>query len=318
VAYSSLTGTPSTFAPSSHASSHASGGSDAVSLAASQITSGTVATARLGSGATSTNFLRGDQTYADPVTYATTAQAQNAASTVTSNPQRVRDQLVKWKMYDWGVRQGVTASSGASGSASSGQYNENGLTLYANSSFNTANTTVLIRSWNLAHLGTYGANSDINVNTFDWTRPMAFAFRLGIGAYFGDTSTFRLQLGKRTDATSLGALANQGVGIEFRGASNATQEGRVWINAHNGTSLTQTDTGVSVSANKVNDFLLVSDGSGSVTLFINDTAYTSTGGPTTRTSSSLSVGIVAEITNGATSTNAARIWGSSAIYIGAL
>jgi hypothetical protein len=35
-----------------------------VSLAASQITSGTMATARLGSGATSTNFLRGDQTWA--------------------------------------------------------------------------------------------------------------------------------------------------------------------------------------------------------------------------------------------------------------
>jgi hypothetical protein len=47
VAYSSLTGTPSTFAPSSHASSHASGGSDAVSLAASQITSGSLAAARL-------------------------------------------------------------------------------------------------------------------------------------------------------------------------------------------------------------------------------------------------------------------------------
>jgi len=37
-AYSALTGTPSTFSPSAHASSHASGGSDALTLASSQIT----------------------------------------------------------------------------------------------------------------------------------------------------------------------------------------------------------------------------------------------------------------------------------------
>jgi len=51
--------------PTSHASSHASGGADAISIAASQIGSGTVAAARLGSGtADSTTYLRGDQTWA--------------------------------------------------------------------------------------------------------------------------------------------------------------------------------------------------------------------------------------------------------------
>jgi hypothetical protein len=51
-------------AATSHASSHASGGVDAISIAASQIGSGTVATARLGSGtADSTTYLRGDQTW---------------------------------------------------------------------------------------------------------------------------------------------------------------------------------------------------------------------------------------------------------------
>jgi hypothetical protein len=51
--------------PTAHASSHASGGADAISIAATQLTSGTVATARLGSGtANSTTYLRGDQSYA--------------------------------------------------------------------------------------------------------------------------------------------------------------------------------------------------------------------------------------------------------------
>ena len=50
-----------------HASRHANGGADEISIDAAQITTGTIATARLGSGvASSSTFLRGDSTWAAP------------------------------------------------------------------------------------------------------------------------------------------------------------------------------------------------------------------------------------------------------------
>ncbi len=55
-----------------HASTHATGGTDAVSLAASQVTSGVLSTSRLASSGTasSSTFLRGDQSWSTPTTVA--------------------------------------------------------------------------------------------------------------------------------------------------------------------------------------------------------------------------------------------------------
>lgn len=53
--------------PTAHAASHADGGADEIAVDASQVTTGTINTARLGSGvASSATFLRGDQTWAVP------------------------------------------------------------------------------------------------------------------------------------------------------------------------------------------------------------------------------------------------------------
>jgi hypothetical protein len=60
IPWASLSGVPSTFAPSAHASTHASGGSDPVSLAASQITSGTLDIARIPTGTSSTTVCIGN------------------------------------------------------------------------------------------------------------------------------------------------------------------------------------------------------------------------------------------------------------------
>ena len=60
---------PSSFAPAAHAATHATGGSDAVGLAAAQIVSGTISSARLGSGtADATTALFGDGSWKTAIT----------------------------------------------------------------------------------------------------------------------------------------------------------------------------------------------------------------------------------------------------------
>ena len=60
VAWTDITGKPSTFAPSAHATNHGSAGSDPVSLNASQVTAGTLALARVPTGTTSATVALGD------------------------------------------------------------------------------------------------------------------------------------------------------------------------------------------------------------------------------------------------------------------
>jgi hypothetical protein len=65
IPWNNVSGKPSTYPPSSHASTHASGGSDAVSLDASQITSGRLSMSRMPTG-TSGYFLKAQGNGADP------------------------------------------------------------------------------------------------------------------------------------------------------------------------------------------------------------------------------------------------------------
>jgi hypothetical protein len=73
-------------APAAHAASHQDGGSDELALDASQLTSGTVATARLGSGtANGARYLAGNQTWALPYSYWLRLAFSNADYTVSSS-----------------------------------------------------------------------------------------------------------------------------------------------------------------------------------------------------------------------------------------
>jgi len=131
-AYADLTGTPSTFAPSAHASSHASGGSDALTLASSQITglasvatsgsaadlTGTLADARLSNNVAldnqNNNFTAGQS-----ITAAANTSALTASYSVTgANTTPLLNLTGTWNTT--GVAQGIllnitdTASNAAS------------------------------------------------------------------------------------------------------------------------------------------------------------------------------------------------------------
>jgi hypothetical protein len=87
---------------------------------------------------------------------------------------------------------------------------------------------------------------------------------------------YRFAYGK---SAANGALATKGIGFQY------TSTGFVQIIAHNGTSLTTTNSTLAVSSlttsNKVNFFEVLSYGSGTVELFMNGVSYgTGTGGPT--------------------------------------
>lgn len=137
----------------------------------------------------------------------------------------------------------------------------------------------------------------------NWAAPHSFYIRMSRNAGGSANSVFRFQVGEKTSATAFARISGRGVGFEIRGT-------RFWILAHNGSSLTQTDTGMDFpTANNDTqnfDVLLRSDGAGNVTLsYTTDwTTYTAStsGGPTSINTNIPNV-IAVELTNGTDASN---------------
>ncbi len=112
--------------------------------------------------------------------------------------------------------------------------------------------------------------------TADFSRPSAFGLTLTVGSS-GTVSTglFRVWFGTDTNAASIAA---RGYGFEIR-------QHRVWIIAHNGTTLVTQDTGVDISSTAfvLNVMRCVNNGVGSISVFMNNAQIGSalSGGPTT-------------------------------------
>jgi hypothetical protein len=259
---------------------------------AADITSGTVATARLGSGtADATTFLRGDGAWSAPsasVTYATKAQAEDYNSTtVAMNPARTLNALIGWAQ----ILPTATANTTGGGTTTHNNVNlcDSGSTAGGfTSAFTNSNGSIT----NLLSPQSRGV---------DWAKRRYFCVRIRREATNSSTGFGRFYYGFLTSSASAAQPSQRSVGFELRGTAS-----RLWLIAHNGTTLTQFDTGWDVTggSDATNEFLVESS-EGTVNVYVDGTLRgTTTGGPTTLSADSSS-GINYQIGNGGTAARTA-------------
>jgi hypothetical protein len=96
-------------------------------------------------------------------------------------------------------------------------------------------------------------------------------------------------------------LSGRGIGFEIR-------QSRIWLLAHNGSSLTSADTGINAAASdfsgNASEIVIRSDGSGNVTIThslngATASTFSTTGGPTTITTAAPATAYIA-VNNGGT------------------
>jgi hypothetical protein len=167
-----------------------------------------------------------------------------------------------------------------------------------------ANTTANGRS-SLVWPGTAGddpaglASDGENGIQINWSKPFWMTVKLGIDAStFSANGFFRVALGHNQGVTS-GLLAQKGFGFHITGSYGLSAL------AHNGSSLTTTSTGVSVShalGTTMHTITALSTGTGFVTLWLDGTLVgTYPGGPTGQSTDEKTI-MVAEVNNGGDTT----------------
>lgn len=113
-------------------------------------------------------------------------------------------------------------------------------------------------------------------NNIDWTKPIAFGFRIVQAALSVDTnSIFRAILGE-VNSINTGDPTSRSIGIKFNGGGN------IVLLAHDGTTLTSVTTSTGLTTNVSQDILITSDGNGTINLYSNNSLIgTTTLGPKT-------------------------------------
>lgn len=148
-----------------------------------------------------------------------------------------------------------------------------------------------------------------------WDKPIIITGLFNVTSTMDANHIFRLLIGRSPTGYTVGNLTARGFGFSFSGG------GTLYLDVHDGTTFRQVSTGITISASSgvSRDFMLYSDGSGNVTLYIDDVAVaTSPNGPT-GSGTFYNNGFFAEIHAPSTSTtvgNGRVALGGTSLYFG--
>jgi len=224
-------------------------------------------------------------TYIAQSSYATTTQAQAGSSTsAVISASTLQD--AKYFAGGKSIVQ-ITWSTAVSGTGASASAQN------ANARLNAGPTSATGYAIATAVIANNSRGAIFN-SGFDFSKRVSFGVRVARNVASPDTnSVFRYSIGKSssTDASDLSA---RGLMIKVAGT------GALQLLVHNGTTLTTTTSSYTPTNGVGYDVLVVSDGSGNVTLYVNGSSVaTSTGGPTSAGSTNANV-LMFEIQNTAT------------------
>jgi hypothetical protein len=223
--------------------------------------------------------------------YATTAQAQAGTSTTTViNPSTLLDARYLAGARFAGYTTWTASTSGTGASAG---------TAFTKSVTAPTSATGFGQSYTALQNGQRGQIFNTGI---DFSKNIVFGgrfCRLTSGTV-DSNSIFRCNLGRSVPITTAGDLSSRGVGIRIVGNT-----GVVELQVHNGTTLYNVASSFTPVYNQAFDVVIISNGSGTATLYINGTSVaTSSNAPTTLLSANFSVYLV-ECQNTATLSNSA-------------
>jgi hypothetical protein len=128
----------------------------------------------------------------------------------------------------------------------------------------------------------------------DWSKKTMHYVRISSDAFSGADTIFRIYLGLPATLTTVQDLQSANTAIGFK-----VVNGVIFVQVSNGSAVTTTTTGVTMSAWLVYDCMIQSNGDGTWTATVNSTTVTGSGAPTT-TSAASNAALIMSATNGTT------------------